>query len=105
MSEPLFVVHIQVRVKPDSVDAFIAASLENARGSILEPGIARFDVAQSQDDPTRFVFVEVFKTPDASDAHKRTAHYLKWRDIVADMMAEPRSGSKFHNLFPASEDW
>jgi quinol monooxygenase YgiN len=105
MAAPLLVVHVHVHVKADSVDAFIAASLENARASIREPGIARFDVVQSNDDPTRFILVEAYKTPDAPDAHKATAHYAKWRDAVAGMMAEPRSSAKFHNCFPASEDW
>jgi autoinducer 2-degrading protein len=105
MSAPLLVVHVHVRVKPESVDAFLAATLENARASVQEAGIARFDVVQANDDPTRFVLVEAYKTPDAPDAHKRTPHYATWRDRVADMMAEPRSSTKFHNCFPASEDW
>lgn len=105
MSAPLLVVQVHVHVKPDALDSFIAATLENCRASILEPGIARFDFVQSNDDPSRFVLVEAYKTPDAPDAHKRTAHYAKWRDAVADMMAEPRSSTKFHDLFPAREDW
>jgi quinol monooxygenase YgiN len=72
---------------------------------VQEPGVARFDVIQSNDDPTRFVLVEVYRTADAPEAHKRTAHYATWRDRVADMMAEPRSSTKFHNLFPESSGW
>lgn len=105
MTAPLLVVHVQIHVKPERLHDFVAATLENARASIQEPGIARFDVVQSNDDPTRFILVEAYKTPDAPDAHKQTAHYAKWRDAVADMMAEPRSSAKFHNCFPASEDW
>jgi autoinducer 2-degrading protein len=105
MSEPLLIVHVHVRVQAEKVSEFISATLANARASVQEPGIARFDVVQSNDDPTRFVLVEVYKSADAPDAHKRTAHYATWRDRVADMMAEPRSSVKFHNLFPESANW
>lgn len=102
---PLLVVHVQVRVKPESVEAFKEATLENARQSILEPGIARFDFVQQMDDPTRFLLVEAFRTPDAPALHKETSHYKKWRDAVESMMAEPRSSVKCTNLFPESSDW
>ena len=105
MNTPLSIVHVQIRVKPEAVEAFLAATLDNARASVREPGIARFDVIQSQDDRTRFVLVEVYKTSDAPDAHKRTAHYATWRDRVADMMAEPRTSTKYTNCFPDSQDW
>ncbi|HET6332797.1 MAG TPA: antibiotic biosynthesis monooxygenase [Polyangiales bacterium] len=105
MSAPLLVVHVHVHVKSDTVETFIAATLENCRASIQEPGIARFDFVQSNEDPSRFVLVEAYKTADAPDAHKRTAHYAKWRDTVADMLAEPRSSTKFHDLFPPREEW
>ena len=85
----MLVVHVHVHVKPESVDAFQAATVENARDSIQEPGIARFDIIQQTDDPTRFVLVEVYHTPDDPGRHKETAHYAKWRDGVAPMMAEP----------------
>lgn len=101
----MLVVHVHVRVKPDSVEAFKAASLINARASAEEPGIARFDVVQQLDDPTRFVFVEVFRTPEAPAAHRETRHYAAWRDTVADMMAEPRTSMKFENVFPADSGW
>lgn len=91
-------------VKPDSIDDFKIASLANARASALEPGIARFDVVQQTDDPTKFVLVEVYKNGDAPVAHKETEHYETWRDTVADMMAEPRSAIKYNNLFPATMD-
>jgi quinol monooxygenase YgiN len=100
----MLVVHVQVHVKPESVEVFKEATLANARASVKEPGIARFDVAQQQDDPTRFVMVEVYRTPEASAAHKETAHYQTWRDTVAPLMAEPRSSVKFSNIFPADSD-
>jgi quinol monooxygenase YgiN len=101
----MFIVHISVHVKPDQVQAFRAASLENARNSVREPGVARFDVIQQQDDPARFVLVEVYRTPDDLAMHKETAHYKKWRDAVAEMMAEPRIGVKYSNVFPDDQGW
>lgn len=101
----MFIVHVLVHVKPDRVEAFRAASLENARNSVREPGLARFDVIQQQDDPTRFVLVEVYRTPDDPAKHKETAHYRKWRDAVADMMAEPRTAVKYANVFPDDQGW
>lgn len=101
----MLIVHVDVHVKPEFIDAFIAATLENARASIQEPGIARFDVIQNQADPTHFVLVEVYRTPDAPARHKETAHYAKWRDTVADMMATPRTSVKYVNLFPEDAGW
>ena len=101
----MLVVHVHVHVKPECVDAFKAATLENARQSIREPGIARFDVVQQADDPTRFVLVEVYRTSDAPAAHKETKHYQVWRDAVAPMMAEPRTSVKFANVFPEDAGW
>jgi len=101
----MLVVHVQAHVKPECVEAFKAATLANARASIQEPGIARFDVMQQQDDATRFVLVETYRTPDAPAAHKATEHYETWRDAVALMMAEPRSSAKFGSLFPADDQW
>ncbi len=101
----MLVVHIQVRVKPEAVELFKQATIENARQSVQEPGIARFDVVQHEDDPTRFVFVEVYRTADAPAAHKLTSHYQKWRDTVASLMAEPRTSVKFTNVFPPDEGW
>ena len=94
------IVLVHVHVKPEFVEAFKQASLENASNSVKEEGVARFDVIQQTDDPTRFILVEVYKSIEASAAHKETAHYLKWRDTVADMMAEPRQGVKYINIFP-----
>ena len=101
----MFVVHVFVHVKPESVEAFKDATIENARNSVQEPGIARFDVVQQLDDPNRFVLVEAYRTPDDPAEHKKTAHYQKWRDTVADMMAEPRSSVKHANVFPDDGGW
>ena len=101
----MLIVHVHVHVKPEAVDAFKDASVENARNSVQEPGIARFDVIQQRDDPTRFILVEVYRTADDPVRHKETAHYAKWRDAVADMMAEPRQAVKFTNIFPEEAGW
>ena len=101
----MLVVHVHVHLKDDQVDAFKAATVENASNSVQEPGVARFDVIQQQDDPTRFVLVEVYRTADDPAKHKETAHYQKWRDTVTDMMAEPRSSVKYGNVFPDEDGW
>lgn len=101
----MFIVHVHVRVKPESVADFRHASIENARNSVQEPGIARFDVIQQQDDATRFMLIEVYRTPEAAAAHKETAHYAKWRDAVAPMMAEPRTSVKYNAIFPDPQNW
>ena len=101
----MLVVHVHVHVKPECTEAFRQATLDNARNSVREPGIARFDVAQQADDPTRFTLVEAYRTAEAPAAHKATAHYARWRDAVADMMAEPRTAVKHANLFPPDEGW
>jgi len=101
----MLIVHVHIHVKPDQVEAFRTATLENARNSVQEPGIARFDVIRQQDDPARFVLVEVYRTPEDPARHKETAHYQKWRDTVADMMAEPRTSVKYENVFPDESGW
>ena len=101
----MFIVHVFAQVKPDQVEAFKIATLENARNSVQEPGVVRFDVIQQQDAPTRFVLVEVYRTPADPARHKETAHYQKWRDTVAPMMAEPRSAIKYNNLYPDDQGW
>ncbi len=101
----MFVVHVNVHVKPGQVEAFKEASVENAHNSLQEPGVARFDVIQQQDDPSRFVLVEVYRTADDPAKHKETAHYQKWRDTVAGMMAEPRSAVKYDNVYPGEDGW
>jgi len=105
MPGSLIIVHVQAHVKPDAVEAFRAASIENARESLREPGVARFDVVQSTEDPTRFVLIEVYRTADAPAAHKATAHYARWRDAVADLMAEPRTAGRYVNVAPEDSGW
>lgn len=105
MAATLIVVHVQARVKPEAVEAFRAASLINARASLQEPGVARFDVMQDRDEPTRFVLVEAYRSAEAVAAHKETPHYLAWRDAVAELMAEPRSSRKFVNVHPEDSGW
>jgi len=101
----MLVVHVHVHVKPECVEAFKQATIANARESIKEPGIAAFDCVQQQDDATRFVLVETYRTPQAPAAHKETKHYQTWRDAVAPMMAEPRTSVKYANLFPEDSAW
>ena len=101
----MLVVHVDVHVKSEQLDAFIAATLENARNSVQEPGIARFDVIQDQADPAHFVLVEVYHTVEDTVRHKETAHYAAWRDAVVSMMAVPRTSVKYANLFPADAGW
>lgn len=101
----MHIVHVLVHVKPDSIEAFKEATMENAQGSISESGVLRFDVLQQEEDPSRFVLVEVYKTPEDAAGHKGTAHYLKWRDMVAHMMAEPRKGIRYLQVFPNVPRW
>ena len=96
----MLMVHVHVHVKPECVEAFTEATRLNARLSLLEPGVLCFDVLQQQDDPTRFVLVEVYRDAEAAAAHKETPHYPVWRDAVAPMMAEPRFSVKFNKLYP-----
>lgn len=101
----MLIVHVHVHVKPEFVEDFRAASVENARNSVQEPGIIRFDVIQQNDDPERFVLVEIYRDVEATAHHKETAHYKIWRDAVAPMMAEPRTSAKFTAIFPPEEKW
>jgi len=101
----MIAMHVQVHVKPDCVEAFKTATLANARESVKEKGVARFDVLQQTEDPTRFLLVEVFRNAEAQAAHRESAHYPVWRDAVAPMMAEPRFAVKYGNVFPVDEDW
>ena len=101
----MFIVHVFVHVKEEWVDEFKDVTLENARSSVLEPGVARFDVVQQQDDASRFVLVEVYRTYEDPAKHKETEHYIRWRDAVAHMMAEPRYSIKYYNIHPDDEEW
>jgi len=97
----MHIVHVHVQVKPDCVDAFKAATIENARNSVQEPGVARFEALQQADDPTRFILIEHYRTPDDQLKHRETAHYQHWRDTVADMMAEGRAATKYLSVYPS----
>ncbi len=101
----MIVTLVHVHVLPDLIEAFKKAAVENARNSVLEPGIARFDVIQQDDDPARFILVEVYRSVEATLAHKQTAHYTAWRDAVQGMMAEPRFSIKYTNIFPEDGGW
>ena len=101
----MVVIHVHAHVRPDAVEAFRDATIRNAAHSVQEPGIARFDVIQQHDDPSRFVLVEVYRSAEAVAAHKQTAHYATWRDAVAPLMAEPRTGIKYSNVFPDETGW
>ena len=101
----MFIVHVHAHVKPEHIAAFKAATIANAKASVGEPGIARFDVVQQADDPARFVLVEVYRHPSAPAAHKETGHYATWRDTVAPMMASPRTSTKFGSVFPSDSGW
>lgn len=101
----MLAVHVFVQVKPGCEAAFIEATAENARRSLQEPGIARFDLVQQRDDSTRFVLVEVYRDAEAPARHKETVHYARWRDTVADMMASPRTSIKYETLYPDESCW
>ena len=101
----MLIVHVHVRVKPESIEAFRRASIENAQQSVKEVGIARFDVLQDSNDASQFLLVEVYRNAEAPAQHKETPHYQSWRDAVAEMMAEPRTSLKYNNVFPGDESW
>ncbi|MEW6651420.1 MAG: antibiotic biosynthesis monooxygenase [Chloroflexota bacterium] len=99
----MFIVQVHITVEEDAVQAFRNATVENARMSVKEPGVVRFDVIQQTDDPTRFVLVEIYKSEEAVVEHKNTEHYAEWKSIVDDMMAEPRYSIKYRNVFPGDD--
>jgi quinol monooxygenase YgiN len=101
----MHILQVFVHVKPEAVEDFIAATKDNASHSVQEPGVARFDTLQQADDPTRFTIVEVYRNPAGHAAHRETAHYARWRDTVADMMAEPRTAMTYRNVWPGDEGW
>jgi quinol monooxygenase YgiN len=94
-----------IHVKPESLNAFLEATKENSRNSVQEPGCVRFDILQQQDDPTRVVLLEIYKGPSDLDHHRTTSHFLKWRETVPDMFAEPRYSIQFHNVYPADSEF
>ena len=99
----MIIVHVHVHIKSDNVDAFKEATIENARNSIKEPGILRFDVLQQEDDPTQFLLIEVYEDNNAIAQHKESAHYARWRDVVQSVMSEPRKSIKYINIFPVDK--
>lgn len=101
----MLIIQVFVHVHATDVDAFLVATLDNARHSVLEPGVVRFDVLQQDDDPTRFQLIEIYRTAEAPAAHKATAHYARWRDAVEPMMTEPRSNTKYRAKFPDDARW
>jgi autoinducer 2-degrading protein len=101
----MFIVHVHIHVRSEFIESFKLASLENARQSLQEPGIARFDVIQQVDDPTHFELIEVYRMPDDPSKHKETTHYNTWRVLVESMLAEPRTRTIYSNIFPADRDW
>jgi (4S)-4-hydroxy-5-phosphonooxypentane-2,3-dione isomerase len=101
----MIILHVHIRVKPECVEAFRAATLANAGASVREPLVARFDVAQQEGDPTRFVLVEAYRSPEGHAAHRETAHYKAWRTAVEPMMAEERRAARYASLFPPDSGW
>ena len=101
----MLVVHVHVRVRPEDLEAFLAETRRNAAASLQEPGIRRFDVLSDQGDAGHVVLTEVYVDESAADAHKQTAHYARWRDAVAGMMAEPRTSTRFTAVFPEDNGW
>ena len=101
----MYIVHVFIHVKADKLDEFRQATEANASASIQEPGVARFDFLQLADDPTRFLLVEVYRTPEDANKHKETAHYNRWREAVEPLLSEPRSRTIYRNLAPADAGW
>ena len=101
----MYIVHVHIRVKPEFKEEFKVISIENARNSLHESGIVRFDVLQQVDDPAHFELIEVYRTPADPAKHKETAHYNNWRELAEPMLAEPRSRTVYENIFPADKEW
>ena len=99
----MLTIHVTIRVKADDVDAFITETIANASASLLEPGVVRFDVMRSDDDPSEFMLLEEYRTDEDAAHHKGTAHYARWRDTVVHMMAEPRRGVRCRQIFPSPQ--
>ncbi len=102
----MHIVYVSIHVKPDQIEDFISVTKENAdKSTTNEPGIARFDVVQQKEDPTRFVLIEVYYTPEDAARHKETSHYNRWRENAEPMMAEPRSRVIYTNIFPSDSQY
>jgi autoinducer 2-degrading protein len=101
----MYIVHVSIKVKEEHISVFREATIENAQNSVNEAGIARFDVLQQQDDPSRFLLVEVYYTPEDQLKHRETEHFKKWRATITDMIAEPYTFIKYYNAFPDESGW
>ena len=101
----MLIVEVFIHVKPDQIDTFKRVTLENAQNSLQEPGVARFDVLQQEDDPTRFVLFEVYLSAEANNAHRETEHYKKWAEVAPPLMVEPRTRTRYVNVFPDESGW
>ena|SRR5205807_3939685 len=101
----MHIMHVHIRIKPEHIDAFKEATIQNAASSRQEPGVARFDFIQQADDPARFMLIEVYRDPEALTKHRESAHFNTWAGKVADMFAEPRTRSFYTNVFPPDADW
>ena len=100
----MIVTCVHIHVKSEWISSFIEASTENHLEAVKEPGNLRFDFVQQSDDPTRFMLYEAYEDEEAAAAHKKTQHYLKWRETIQDMMAEPRYGVKYNILQPQGSE-
>ncbi len=100
----MYVVCVTIRVKPGSEEKFVEASKANHENTRREPGNLRFDVLKHESEPGKFFFYEAYRSPEDFTAHQKTAHYLAWKDAVAELMAQPRQGQKHASLFPPDEE-
>lgn len=101
----MVILHVYIHVKTEHLDAFKAATIENARNSRKEPGVVRFDVIVQSDDPTRFMLLEVYRDTAAQASHKETQHYKTWVDKVGDLLAEPRTRQTYTPIDPPEAEW
>ncbi len=101
----MHIVQVHIHVKPEKINEFKKACIENAENSLRESGVARFDVLQQSDDPTRFILAEVYRSAEDQAKHKETSHYNKWRDLAEPMMLEARTRTTYINIFPRDEGW
>ncbi|NIA15055.1 MAG: antibiotic biosynthesis monooxygenase [Nitrospiraceae bacterium] len=101
----MYILHVDIAVKPDCVDEFVEATLANARGSVQEPGCARFDIVQDREDPAHFRLIEVYRNEAAVAAHKDTPHYAAWAETAIPFMAEPRTKTIYRGIYPGEDDW
>jgi autoinducer 2-degrading protein len=101
----MHILHVYLQVKPEHIEAFRQATIENAENSRREPGVARFEVVQQAGDPTRFALLEVYRSKEGHAAHRETAHYNKWAETVTGMLAEPRTRTIYTNIYPADSEW